>query len=148
MPAGLTIAPQNNTNSDEELTIVDPSNPLMTTPNLLDNQMLDNWDSSTHSFFTGAAVTFQTLISEDEFGQPVLIEFPMGLGVVIATMMPIDYPGADQRVLENLLLGQPSSFQTPTLGKFGLVVFMAVFVVIGLVSITRKKSRKAHSLPR
>lgn len=104
MPAGLTIAPQGDANGDDALTIVDAGHPLVTTPNVIDNDEVDGWGFSTHSFFTGAGAPFDTVIEEDEFGQPVLIELSFGDGCVIATMMTLEWFGANPEVLENALL--------------------------------------------
>ncbi len=104
MPAGLTIAPQDPNTADDALTIVAPAHWLVSAPNAIAPGQIDGWGFSTHGYFTGAGAPFATIIREDEFQQPVLIELDSGAGCVIATMMTVEWSGADPEVLENLLL--------------------------------------------
>jgi len=100
MPGGITIAPQTDTSADDFLTIVEVGHPLVTTPNPIDDAMIDNWGWSTHSYFT--APTSLEIIQEDEFTNPVLLEFSFGNGCIIATMMTLEF--AAPPLLENILL--------------------------------------------
>ena len=104
MPAGLTIAPQDPNTADDALTIVSPGSWLVSAPNAIAPGQVDGWGFSTHGYFTGAGGPFATIIREDEHQQPVLIEMESGAGCVIATMMTVEWVGADPEVLENLLL--------------------------------------------
>jgi len=102
MPAGLQIAPQNNTNAHDFLTIVDTANPLVNVPNLISDSQIGN--QLANSYFTSADESLATIIEEDEFGQPVLVEFGLGQGCVIASMMALEFLASEPAILENLLL--------------------------------------------
>jgi hypothetical protein len=146
MPAGIAIAPQNYANSDESLTIQMPTHSMVTTPNAINNDDIDNWGYSTHSYFTSTGNPPTVVITEDEFNQPVLVEFPFGKGCVIATMMTLEWWNSDQRVLENVILYDcecappaPLPPSVPAMTPIGIVVLMGMLGLIGAGIIMGRK---------
>ena len=149
MPAGISIAPQNVANSDESLTIQMPTHSMVTTPNAINNGDIDNWGYSTHGYFTGTGNPHTVVITEDEFNQPVLVEFPFGKGCVIATMMTLEWWNSDQRVLENVLLYEcecappsplpPLPPSVPTMTPIGIAALVGLLGVIGAGIIMRRR---------
>ena len=141
MPAGLAIAPQGDTNADNELTIADAQSPLV---DGLNNNSIDDWGWSTHSYFTGAGFAYNTVIVEDEFDQPVLIEGPMGNGHVIATMMTVEYRGGT--LVANLVGFSGASAPTgtiPTLNEWGLIALSVLLICLAAVRIRQGKDLAA-----
>jgi len=88
------------------VTIVDPSHPVITTPNLISDAELDGWWSSVHGYFQNYPYNSHIVIVEDYTGQPVYLEFDYGAGTIIASSQTLEwaYKQGYSRILENSLL--------------------------------------------
>ncbi len=77
----------------EDLVIADPNHPIIAgnlpcpggNCGLITDNDIDNWSASSHGYFTNLPPNTNVIL-EDSSGNPVMIEYPFGLGRVIATL--------------------------------------------------------------
>jgi len=74
--------------------IVMSGHPIVTTPHVLTDGNLDNWGYSTHGYFINLLPGTNTIIRDSE-GRPIYIEYQYGAGLVLATMMTMEYADPD-----------------------------------------------------
>jgi hypothetical protein len=76
------------------------------------NQDLDNWNFSSHGYFTNLP-TGTDIILVDEFDRPVMVEYPFGNGTVIATLTTSEwrYDGCNG-IVEKKLLANEIAYQS------------------------------------
>ncbi len=87
---------------DEKPHIVMSGHPIVTTPHVLTDGNLDNWGYSTHGYFKYLLLGTNTIIQDSE-GRPIYIEYQYGAGLVLATMMTMEWQNADWDLLRNEL---------------------------------------------
>jgi hypothetical protein len=102
MPGGLK-----HTNSyPDQLTIGNPTNPMVTTPHLISDSEIDGWNTSAHGVLSAWNGTADIVITDDISTGPVLIEFPFGAGKIIASMMTLEWAHGQgySNIVENIVL--------------------------------------------
>lgn len=64
---------------------------------------VSGWNYSTHGRFTSYPADASVVmgVAGNPGDEPTYLEYPHGNGVVLATMMPLEWGGSDRRVLEN-----------------------------------------------
>lgn len=84
----------------DDLTIVDGGYPVV--DGLTDSD-ISGWDSSTHGYLVDlpAGATIVAGVVGDPTGQPTYAQYAHGDGTGLATMMTLEWDGADRRMLEN-----------------------------------------------
>ncbi|MFC1737678.1 hypothetical protein ACFL1G_01340 [Planctomycetota bacterium] len=96
----------------EDVTIVDATHPIVTTPHAITDANLDNWSFSTHTWFTAYPHTAGEIIEEASTGNPCCMETQYGAGKILATVQPVEWGGASYNYLENMILDCiPAAFQ-------------------------------------
>lgn len=92
--------------ASDYVTIVDPTHPVVNTPNLITDTELDGWSASTHGYFSVYPATSHIVIIEDYTRGPAYLEFAYGAGVIIASGQTLEwaYRWKYSRILENSLL--------------------------------------------
>jgi hypothetical protein len=92
----------------DNLTILDPLNPMVTLPSLINNTEIDNWSGSTHGYLWNLPIDTHVVIQDDN-NDPVLVEIPFGSGSIIATSMTLEhgYGNGYSTILENIILYKP-----------------------------------------
>lgn len=85
--------------------------PILTMPNAVTGEELQNWDYSAHGFFFTLPPDAGVIIREDETvdRNPVTAELPLGSGKIVATVQPIEWDGASAHFRENMVLFRPGS---------------------------------------
>ncbi len=78
---------------------------LMKTPNIIDAEELQRWDDSAYGYFTDMAVDPLRIVVNGSSEAPVLMEFFVGAGTVLATVMPVEqaWEEGQSLLLENLV---------------------------------------------
>jgi hypothetical protein len=90
----------------DDVTILAPDHALLQEPNPIVEAGLDGWGSSTHGFLANLPPLAESLVAHASSGEPVLAEFRLGLGCVVATEQPLEWGWwhHDARLLENEVL--------------------------------------------
>jgi hypothetical protein len=90
--------------STNDVTIVDPCHPILTTPHLITDSDLDNWGASTHGYFGVVPAGAYEIIEIASSGQPCAMELTFGAGRIFVTSQTIEFDGASYNYLENTIL--------------------------------------------
>jgi hypothetical protein len=90
----------------DDVTILTPGHELLNEPNPIDETGLDGWASSTHGYLADLPPRTESLVAHEPLGEPVLVEFRLDLGCVVATEQPLEWGWwyRDARMLENAVL--------------------------------------------
>jgi thermitase len=99
--------------SSDYVTIVDPTHPVVTTPNTITDVELDWWSASVHGYFSTYPVDSKIVITQDATGYPAYLEFEYGAGFVLASSQTLEwaYWHKYSRILENSLLYIPVRYE-------------------------------------
>jgi thermitase len=107
------------------VTIVDPTHPVVTTPNPITDAELDGWSASVHGYFSTYPAYSHIVITEDSTGYPAYLKFDYGSGFIVASSQTLEwaYMHGYSLILENSLLYSPIKYshelavtlETPTL---------------------------------
>ena len=103
LPGGLQYIDQ----SRDLVDIVDPTHPVVLTPNRITDAELDNWFASVHGYFNDTyPAESRVVLTEQSTGLPVYVEFDYGLGQIIASSQTLEYGYEYGRslILENSVL--------------------------------------------
>lgn len=94
------------------VTIVDPTHPVVTTPNPITDAELDRWSFSVHGFFSTYPADSRIVITEDYTGYPAYLEIDYGAGVIVASSQTLEwaYMHGYSLILENSLLYSPIKY--------------------------------------
>ena len=95
------------------VTIVDPTHPVVTTPNMITDRELDEWGWSVHGYFTAYPLDSKIVIIEDSTSYPAYLEFEYGDGFIIASSQTLEwaYKHRYSLILENSLLYMPVRYE-------------------------------------
>jgi len=109
LPGGLQYVQ----NPQDYATIVDPTHPVVTTPNPITDAELDGWSASVHGYFGTYPADSRIVIVEDFTGYPAYLEFDYGAGVIVASSQTLEwaYWHRYSLILENSLLYSPIKYQ-------------------------------------
>jgi len=92
LPGGIgwVSEPSNSVN------VLDPTSPVITGPyGTVTEADFQNWNYSTHGYFTGLPAGTKTIIGIGDASKPAYIEYLWGLGGVRATMMTVEWAQYD-----------------------------------------------------
>ena len=108
LPCGVEYVNSMN----EVLSIKQPSNPMMTTPHVMTDSEISNWNPTVYGYLDNIPETAEVVI-ENQQGDPVLVEFNYHAGsVIISTqILEFGYFFYDCRLLENILLYSPEKYE-------------------------------------
>lgn len=97
----------------EYVTVVDPAHELVTTPNAISDEELDNWNYAVHGIFSAYPVDAHIIIIEDSSRMPAYLEFSYGSGFIIASSQTLEwaYNRRLSLILENSLLYAPIRYE-------------------------------------
>lgn len=100
--------------ASDNVLIVNNTHPIMTTPNMITAQELDDWDISCHGYFQKYPANSQIIAVDEHYGGVVQLVFTYGSGLVIASGMTLEYgyESEHSRILENTLLYTISGYPT------------------------------------
>ena len=109
LPGGL----QRTNYYGQYVTVVDPTHELLTTPNVITDAELDNWNSAVHGYFSAYPVDAHIIIIEDMSRMPAYLEFSYGSGSIIASSQTLEwaYNHRLSLILENSLLYAPIRYE-------------------------------------
>lgn len=96
----------------DDVTIVDPTHPVLTTPNVIVGADLDNWNSSARSTFAILPSGAIEIIEDAFSGDPVAMDLNFGAGRIFATTQDVE-SNAHPGYLENTILYGASVASTP-----------------------------------
>ena len=84
--------------------------PLLLNPYLVEDDELDNWLYSTHGYFDAYPSNSRKILLENSTQKPVLLEYKLGNGYIIATVQPLEWNQNLNytRILENMILYDPA----------------------------------------
>ncbi|UCC22394.1 MAG: S8 family serine peptidase, partial [Planctomycetota bacterium] len=88
----------------DDVTIVDATHPIVTTPNPITDADLDGWNYSTHGYFRVIPGGAYEIIEIAGSGQPCAMELLFGRGRIFATTQTVEWGGASYDYLENTIL--------------------------------------------
>ncbi|MHA2121504.1 MAG: carboxypeptidase regulatory-like domain-containing protein, partial [Promethearchaeota archaeon] len=93
----------------ENISINLPNHPLVNTPYLVEDSELDGWLYSAHGYFHEYPTEVNKILIDPFVSEPVLIEFMLGSGFIIATMQTLEWNENKNltRLLENMILYDP-----------------------------------------
>lgn len=97
LPGGFIVAPGVSMNP----TIVDPSHPLVTTPNLITDGFLSVHYPIVPGYFLVAPAEAHTIMQSSETGNPCCMELAMGFGRLLVTTMGYDLLDDNNAFLTN-----------------------------------------------
>ncbi len=102
LPGGFVV--NYSGNGYQDVTIADATHSIVTTPNLIADADLDNWNASTHGFFETVPSGAQLIIEETFDQLRVALEHRLGTGTILVTTQTVEWGGASPEYLENMLL--------------------------------------------
>jgi hypothetical protein len=90
----------------DDVTILAPDHALFHEPNTIVEAGLDGWGSSTHGSLASLPPLAEDLVAHASSGEPVMAQFRLGLGCVVATEQPLEWGWwyHDAQILENDVL--------------------------------------------
>jgi|GEM_PF-4036415 len=101
LPGGFIAAPY----EANAVTITNADFPMFRTPHLISDAALDNWDNSTHGYFSYYPYGAQPLVyCTDTNVPPCAIDYPYGAGRILATLQPVEWRKSSTNYCENMLL--------------------------------------------
>ncbi len=103
LPGGLQYVRQ----SENFVDIVDPTHPVVLTPNRITDTELDNWFHSAHGYFNDTyPAESRIVLTAQSTGLPVYLEFDYGLGHILASSQTLEfgYEYGRSLILENSVL--------------------------------------------
>ena len=88
--------------------IVDPTHPVLFTPNLITDEELDGWNAAVHGYLDEIPPGANVILAVQS-GDPALIEFRFGGGAIIVSTQTLEwaYSRGLSNILENILLHTP-----------------------------------------
>jgi len=109
LPGGLQWTHQYG----QYVTVVDPASPLLTTPNMITEAELDNWNYAVHGYFSAYPPDAHVIIIEDSTSMPAYLELRYGSGFIIASSQTLEwaYSHRFSLILENSLLYMPKRYE-------------------------------------
>ena len=107
MPTGFTC----DFRYSNSISIQAPGHPILTTPNIIGDVELDNWNYSTHGDLVSLIPGYTEVLRNDSTGAPTLAVLSYGSGWLIATMNTLEwaYYWGYSPILENVLLYMPTT---------------------------------------
>ena len=95
------------------VTVVDPTHPVLTTPNMITEAELDNWNYAVHGYFSVYPADAHIIIIEDSTRMPAYLEFGYGSGFIVASSQTLEwaYKRRLSLILENSLLYMPKKYE-------------------------------------
>jgi hypothetical protein len=100
LPGGLQWQSQESNYA----TIVDPTHPVLNTPNRISDSELDSWSLSVHGYFSDYPENSSIILVESS-GEPVYLEFKYGSGLIVASGQTLEWAYNEYSLmLENSLL--------------------------------------------
>jgi thermitase len=95
------------------VTVVDPTHAVLTTPNMITEGELDNWNYAVHGYFSTYPEDAHIIIIEDSTRMPAYLEFGYGSGVIAASSQTLEwaYKRRLGLILENSLLYTPIKYE-------------------------------------
>lgn len=105
MPTGFT----SNYTLSNSISIQAPGHHIVTTPNIIGDVELDNWNYSTHGDLVSLIPGYTEILRNDSTGLPTLAVLEYGSGWLIAAMNTLEwgYGWGHSPILENVLLYIP-----------------------------------------
>jgi hypothetical protein len=89
LPGGGTRGPVRHIEAwNNSLSIVDPFSPIVAGA-VSNAGYLDNWNFSSHGYFTNVPAGFSTVIADSD--GPTYVQYPVGIGQVLATLQPLEF---------------------------------------------------------
>jgi hypothetical protein len=106
MPTGFTSV----FGLSNSISIQSPGHRILTTPNIIGDIELDDWDYSTHGDLLSLIPGYSEILRNDSTGAPTLAVLDWGAGWLIATMNTLEwaYDHGYSPILENVLLYVPT----------------------------------------
>lgn len=106
MPTGFTSA----FGTSNSVSIQAPGHPILTTPHVIGDIELDDWNYSTHGDLVSLVPGHTEILRNDSTGAPTLAVLDWGAGWLIATMNTLEFGYGNGRspLLENVLLYMPT----------------------------------------
>jgi thermitase len=143
LPGGLTL----NTYFSDYATIIDSSHPVLTTPNPISDEELDQWHSSVHGYFSSYPGYSNIVIVEEYTQQPVYIEFQYVRGYIVATSQPLEwgYMNGHSRILENSLLYIPAAYEHDIAVQLSAPKYVEEDTTVTLGATVRNKGLDAET---
>lgn len=94
----------------EEVSIVDPTHPVLNTPNTITDDALDNWYYSAHGWFSAIPAGASEVLEATINGNPVFADCIFGSGAIFATTQTVEWRagGGYPEFLENMILYMPA----------------------------------------
>ena len=143
-----------NDPSGDTIVVTDPTNPLLTTPNVLTATDLSGWGSSVHGAFAslGSAYSCAADSSNGTTSAPVLCRATLGVGNIVLTGFDPECSCHDDHLTggtnsgsemwENFVLLGPGQAvgPVPTLSEWAMGLLVGLLMLVGLVSQRRYTS--------
>jgi hypothetical protein len=100
LPFGLRVT---QTFCSNTVSVVDPTDPLLNTPNAITEAQLQGWNCSAHGALIGVdALGLNVVVNNVDGPQgPASAEGPVGAGIVAVTYSPVEWPGTPNTRLYN-----------------------------------------------
>lgn len=144
-----------NDPSGNTIVVTDPTNPLVTTPNVLTATDLSGWGSSVHGAFgsLGSAWGCAADSTNGTTSAPVLCHAVLGGGNIVLTGFDPECschdnhlsipPGTNSgsELWENFVLLGPPAGPVPTLSEWAMGLLVSLLMLVGLVSQRRYTSQ-------
>lgn len=134
------------------MTVIDPNDPIINSPNVLRDYELENWGSSTHGAFESVGPAYNCSV-ESEDGDIALCTAAYGNGVIILTAFDpecgdgchddhVNNPGSQgygSEMWENFMMarGQGAATSVPATSREGLLLMIVLMLGLGAYVVRR-----------
>jgi len=110
IPGGFRIVPR----SSNAISIVDSHHPVVTTPHIITDAELDDWNSSVHGYISVVPAGAHEILKVTDSNLPCAMELNFGLGRIFVTTQTVEWSNASYNYLENTILYGASSVTAVT----------------------------------
>jgi subtilisin family serine protease len=123
--------------ASDSVLIVNNTHPIITMPNMITEEELNDWGISCHGYFQKYPANSQIIAIDKHYGGVVQLVFTYGSGLVIASGMTLEYgyESEHSRILENTLLYTISGYPAIVHDVAVLSVFLSSVSVYAGTSV-------------
>ncbi len=123
------------------VTVVDPSHPVLWTPNIITEAELDMWNFAVHGYFSSYPANSRIVIIEDFTRKPAYLEFEYSAGIIVASSQTLEwvYKRRFSLILENSLLYVPVKYAHDLVVMLDSPVFLELYASTLLEATVRNR---------
>ncbi|MFX1435143.1 MAG: hypothetical protein ACFFBT_14705 [Promethearchaeota archaeon] len=122
------------------ITINLPTHSILSYPNTITDDELDDWSESAHGYFNTYPENSKKILTDVGTTEPVFIESAFGKGTILISMQPLEfaYNNGYSKFLENVLLYVPEPTADSGIPGYSLYVLIGIVSVISVIYLKKR----------